>query len=185
MGWDGAMSGTVALDGQRYDGVFRTLHWVILVLVLLQYGSKLLPPGTLSFSEAQLNAWHLAIGPTILLLMLVRLVWRLTHPVPPPPADLPPLLQAVSRLTHWGFYALLIVLPLLGWVSANAYGARPTLLGVVPLPSLAGQDKAYGEAIGRLHGLFAWALLALLAAHVAGALYHAVVKRDGVVRRMA
>ena len=178
------MDRTYADRNERYDGMFRALHWTILALVLIQYGTKLLPPGTFSLDGKQLNAWHLAIGPAVLVLMLVRLGWRMTHRVPPPPTDLPATLQMVSRVTHWLFYAVLVALPILGWVAADAYGASPTLLGVVPLPSLAGQDKAYGEAIGRIHGLLAWVLLALIAAHVSGALYHALIKRDRVVARM-
>lgn len=165
-----------------YTGVAKGLHWLIAALVLLQFVTKLMPAGAMS--EDALDAWHLAIGPAILLVMLVRLVWRLTHTPPPPPADISPVLQIVSRVTHWAFYAILILLPIGGWISASGFGARPTVLGVVPLPMLIGKDKAAAETWGDIHGVFAWVLLALIGLHILGALYHLAVKKDGVMGRM-
>lgn len=98
----------------RYDGVAQFFHWLVVLLIVAQYTTKWLPDGFASLSDKQLNAWHLAIGPTILLLMLLRLAWRLTHHVPAPPSDLARPLQVLSRATHWLFYAILIVLPVLG-----------------------------------------------------------------------
>jgi len=153
----------VRAGADRYDGVAQSFHWVVVLLV---------------------NAWHLAIGPTVLLLMLLRLLWRLTHRTPAPPSDLPRSLRLLSRATHWLFYAALIVLPVLGWIAASGYGARVTLLRLVPLPALIAPDKSLAESVGSIHGALAWALLAVIALHVSGALYHALVKRDGVVGRM-
>ena len=167
--------------GERYDAVQRSFHWLVVLLVMAQFATKWLPA---SLGETRLNAWHLAIGPTILLAMVLRLGWRLTHHVPPPPSDLPRALQLLSRATHWLFYGVLIVLPVLGWVAASGYGAGVTLLRLVPLPALVGPDKGLAERAGDLHGTLAWALLVLMALHVTGALYHALVKRDGVAGRM-
>lgn len=170
---------------QRYDPVARTFHWLVVLLLLAQYVTKLVLPFVLPKSaEDSINAWHLSIGSTILLVMVLRLAWRLTHRPPPPPADLPPGLRLLSRANHWAFYAVLILLPLLGWVAANAYGATVRLAGLVPLPALVAPDKGFAEQVGLVHGGVALLLLVLVALHVAGALYHALVKRDGVVRRM-
>ncbi len=168
----------------RYDGVAQSFHWLVVLLVIAQYATKWPPAGFASLSKGQLNAWHLAIGPAILLLMLLRLAWRLTHHVPPPPSDLSAPLRVLSRSTHWLFYAILIVLPVLGWVAASGYGAVVTLLGLVPLPALVSQDKSLAESVGSVHGALAWALLAVIALHVSGALHHALVKQDGMMRRM-
>jgi cytochrome b561 len=170
------------LEPRSYDAVYKLIHWTVVALLIIQALTKLIP--TAWVSEDTLNAWHLSIGPTILLLMLIRLFWRLTHRPPPPPADLPPALQLLARGTHWAFYVLLIVLPLLGWLSASAYGVRPYLLGLVPLPMLVNPDKALAERVGSLHGDVALVLLAVIVLHVAGALYHALIKRDGVIQRM-
>lgn len=168
-----------------YDGVYMTLHWVIAALVAVQFCTKAIKPGSFAgVTEDTLNAWHLAVGPTILLLMLVRLGWRLTHLPPPAPADMSPVLRMVSRTTHSAFYALLILIPVLGWVSASGFGARPMLLGVVPLPMIAPESKSLAESWGGLHGTLAWIVLALIGLHICGALYHLLAKDDGVVARM-
>lgn len=168
-----------------YDGVWMGLHWLIALLVGLQFVTKAISPGAFpGATEDALNAWHLAIGPTILLLMLVRLGWRLTHVPPPVPADLATPLQFVARATHWAFYGLLIVIPVLGWVSASGFGARPTILGVVPLPMIAPESKSLAEAWGGVHGVLAWVVLGLIGLHICGALYHLLAKDDGVASRM-
>lgn len=168
-----------------YDPVARAFHWLVVAMVAAQLVIALVLPSVLPASaENAITAWHLSLGSTILLVMLLRLVWRLTHTPPPAPVDLPPALRLLARATHWAFYAALIVLPLLGWTAANAYGATPYLLGFIPLPALVSPDKALGETIGAVHATVALLLTGLIALHVAGALYHALVKRDGVMGRM-
>ena len=171
--------------GHPYDTVSRTFHWLVVALVLLQIALALVLPSLLPKSaEDSITAWHLATGSTILLVMLLRLGWRLAHPMPPAPSDLPTALRLLARGTHWAFYVVLILLPLLGWMAANAYGGTPRLLGLIPLPRLLSPDQATAETIGGIHKTVATLLLALIALHVSGALYHALVKRDGVIRRM-
>ena len=106
------------------------------------------------------------------------------NPPPPAPEDLSPALRLVSRATHWAFYAVLLVLPVLGWAAASADGARVHLAGLVPLPMLVPKDDPFGKLMQLVHPTLALCLLALVALHVTGALYHALVKRDGVVGRM-
>ena len=168
---------------QAYDGVAQAFHWSVVALLIAQYFTEWAPKSLGGGSDA-IADWHLAIGPTILLLMLLRLLWRLTHRPPPPPTDLPVALRLLSRATHYAFYAILIVLPLLGWTAASGFGATPYLLGLIPLPALIAQNKPLAETIGHVHGALALALLAVIALHVAGALYHALVKQDGVLQRM-
>lgn len=170
---------------QPYDPVSRTFHWLVVALVAAQITIALILPAALPESAGDtIVAWHLAVGSTILLVMLLRLAWRLAHPMPPAPADLSPALRWLARGTHWAFYVVLIVLPLLGWTAANAHGATPRLLGLIPLPRLVAPDEAFAEAVGTVHKTVALLLLVLIALHVSGALYHALVKRDGVIRRM-
>ena len=170
---------------QRYDPVARAFHWLVVLLLVVQYATKLILPFVLPKSaEDGVDAWHLSVGSTILLIIVLRLAWRLTHQFPPPPTDLPPALRLLSRANHWAFYAVLILLPLLGWTAANAHGVTVYLAGLIPLPALVAPDKAFAEQIGEVHGAVALLLLALIALHITGALYHALVKRDGVAQRM-
>ena len=176
---------TQAAGGWRYDGVARAFHWVVVAMLVVQYSVALLLASILPKSaEDSLIAWHFSMGSSVCVVMLARLAWRLTHPVPPPPADLSPGLQMLSRLTHWTFYAGFIVLPVLGWAAASAHGAQVRLAGLIPLPMLGTKDNSFGTAMQTVHPIIAVTLLAVIALHIAGALYHAFVKRDGVVGRI-
>ena len=168
---------------RAYDGVAQGFHWIIVALLLVQYFTEWAPKSLGGGSDA-LTDWHLAIGPTILLLMLLRLLWRLTHRPPPPPNDLPLALRLLSRATHYAFYVILIMVPLLGWTAASGFGAPAYLLGFIRLPALIAKNKPLAETVGGVHGTLALALLAVIALHVAGALYHLLVKHDGVTQRM-
>lgn len=173
------------IPGRHYDPVAQAFHWLIAALLVAQYSTELVLPYLLpKTAEDSLAAWHVSLGPTILLVTVLRLAWRLLHRPPPPPADLPLALRLLSRATHWLLYAVLIVLPVLGWIAASAFGVTPYLLGFIPLPALVARSKPLAETVGGVHGALALALLALIALHVAGALYHALIKQDGVMQRM-
>ena len=176
---------TQAAGGWRYNGVARAFHWLVVAMLVVQYSVALLLASFLPKSaEESLIAWHFSMGSSVCVVMLARLAWRLTHPVPPPPADLSPGLRLLSRATHWTFYAGFIVLPVLGWAAASAGGAHVKLAGLIPLPMLGSKDNLFGKAMQTVHPAVAITLLAVIALHIAGALYHAFVKRDGVVRRI-
>ena len=167
-----------------YGPVAQVFHWLVVVLLVAQYLTELLPRLLPKSYEDAFVGSHVSIGPTILLIMLLRLGWRLANPPPPAPRNLRPSLQVISRMTHWLFYVVLIVLPILGWISASAFGVTAYLFGFIALPGLVAKDQAFGDAIGSIHGTIALALLALIALHISGAAYHALVKRDGVLQRM-
>jgi len=174
-----------AAGGWRYDGVAQAFHWLVVAMLITQYSVALLLSYFLPKSaEAGLAEWHFSVGSSVLVVMLARLAWRLTHTPPPPPKDLSPGLRLLSRATHWVFYAVLIVLPVLGWAAASADGARVHLAGLIPLPLLVPKDDPFGKAMATVHPAIAITLLAVIALHIAGALYHAVIKRDGVLQRM-
>lgn len=168
-----------------YTSVAKLLHWLILALLVIQFAIAWTMPNIGRGSvPTGLIGWHLSVGVTILAVMLVRLGWRLTHPAPPPPADLPASLALLARVTHYLLYALLIVLPLLGWANASARGWAVRLFGVVPLPSLTAKGSALGHQLGNVHATLATVLLAIVALHVGGALYHALILKDRTVQRM-
>ena len=174
-----------AAGGRAYDGVAKAFHWLVVAMLLVQYSVALLLGLILPKSaEDSLVAWHFAMGSSIWVVMLARLAWRLTHTPPPPPPDLSPRLRRLSRVTHWLFYVVLIVLPVLGWAAASGHGARVSLAGIIPLPMLVPKDDPFGKAMATVHPVIAISLLAVIALHIAGALYHAFVKRDGVIQRM-
>ena len=174
-----------AASGLSYTGVAKAFHWLVVAMLVVQYSVALLLALILPKSaEDDLIAWHFSMGSSVLVVMLARLAWRLTHTPPPPPKDLSPGLQRLSRVTHWVFYAVLIVLPVLGWAAASGHGARVSLAGLIPLPLLVPKDDPFGKLMATVHPVIAISLLAVIALHIAGALYHALVKHDGVLQRM-
>ncbi len=169
----------------QYNNTARSLHWLILVLLVIQFAvAWTMPDIDRDSKPVGLIAWHLSIGVIILLVMLVRLGWRAVSEVPPPPADLQPALRLLSRTTHFLLYAILIVLPLLGWINANARGWTVWFLGVIPLPTLAAPESSWGAEMGDVHQIFAYLLLGVAGLHVLGALYHQFVLRDALLSRM-
>ncbi|CAN5480720.1 cytochrome b [soil metagenome] len=174
----------VPADG-RYTLPARLFHWAVVALVVAQFAVAWTMPeigrGTLPVG---LVAWHLAIGAAILAIALLRLGWRLSHKAAPPPMTLSPALQLLSRVVHFLLYALLILLPLMGWANASARGWTVTLFGVIPLPALVAKGSALGRQMGDIHGTTAIIFLVVIGLHVAGALYHALVLRDRTLQRM-
>jgi cytochrome b561 len=168
-----------------YNSTAKGLHWLIMVLLVVQFAiAWTMPDIGRDTKPVDLIAWHLSLGVFILLVMLVRLGWRVVSVVPPPPADLAAPLRLLSRATHFLLYAILIVLPVLGWINANARGWTVQLFGAFPLPDLVSQGSPWGREMGDVHQIAAYVLLGVAGLHVLGALYHRFVLRDGLVDRM-
>lgn len=168
-----------------YNGLAKALHWLVFLLLVAQFTvAWTMPHIGRGAQPVGLIAWHFSIGMTILLVMLIRLGWRLVTTVPPVPADLSPPLRLLSQVTHVLLYAVLIILPVLGWINANARGFTVWLLGVVPMPALVPAASPFGREMGDIHQIFAWVLLGAAGLHVLGALYHQIILRDGLLRRM-
>jgi len=180
--------------GGRYSGVSIALHWTIAALIVAQiplgWRMSELPLGEAKFELFQL---HKSVGLTILLLSLVRLAWRATHPAPPLPDPMRRWEKVFARATHVGFYVVMIATPLGGWVlvSASEFDVPTLLWGAIPVPHLPGFEamspeakKAVYERVAAGHGALAWLGVGLLVLHVAGALKHHFINRDGVLQRM-
>jgi cytochrome b561 len=168
-----------------YNSLAKALHWLVFLLLVAQFTvAWTMPHIGRGAQPVGLIAWHFSIGMTILLVVLIRLGWRTVSIVPPVPADLSPALRLLSRVTHALLYAVMIALPVLGWINANARGFTAWLLGVVPMPALVSTASPFGGAMGDIHQIFAWVLLGAAGLHVLGALYHQFILRDGLLRRM-
>ena len=171
------------LRAPAYGAVARTLHWVTVLLIALQFViGWTMPDVHKDTKPVGLIAWHLGVGATLIAVMVFRVVWRLTHR--PAPDDLPPLLDIVSRITHFFLYIGLLLVPLLGWINASSRGGTVRLAGVMPYPSLSSTGSSFGHKMGDVHGILAWALFALIVVHVAAALFHRLVLKDHVLQRM-
>ena len=173
------------MSAANYDPVAKIFHWGVLVLLAAQYAvGWIMPPIHRGTQPERWINLHLSLGTLIILVMLLRLVWRITHPVPLLRDGVPRWLVGLGHATHHTLYALLLVMPVLGWANANSRGWDVTLLWVLPLPNLVPAKASYGHVIGDVHMDLAYVLLALVALHAAGGLYHHVRLRDGVLQRM-
>ncbi|WP_231738591.1 MULTISPECIES: cytochrome b [Sphingomonas] len=180
-----AMRGSAGrpIAGATYSRVAIAFHWAIAVLVI---GNLIVGIGHESIPA--LRAWmpaHKAIGVTILLLTAARVAWRLAHRPPPLPAATPAWERAAAHATHWALYLLMIAVPLTGWMMVSGPEGRRALtwFGLFDLPYLpvSGGAAALG---GEGHEVLGWMMAVLVAAHIAAALRHAVLLRDGVMTRM-
>jgi cytochrome b561 len=167
----------------------RVLHWLTVVLLALQFPIGLymtLRGKTLNIWDATTNALyssHKLIGVIILIIVIARLGYRLLHGAPADEPTLSPWQRIASHLNHWGLYALLIAVPLAGYVGISQFPALD-LFGVFSLPGIASPDKTAADTTFDIHRLMAMALLALVALHVGAALWHHLVRRDNVLARM-
>ncbi|HEY1709746.1 MAG TPA: cytochrome b [Rhizomicrobium sp.] len=179
----------------RYGTVAMSLHWLIALLILGNLLSGFFFANVLTHQNPyffQIVQIHKSVGLTILGLAILRLVWRLMNPIPAlPPMSRP--LRLLARGTHYLFYALIIGIPLVGWlmVSASSTGAPTMWFGLFPVPSfsfLADLPRAQRSPIHgnleTLHAVLAYGAAALLVLHVSAALYHQFSRRDEVLKRM-
>jgi cytochrome b561 len=160
------------------------LHWLLALMILGSLGVGLYMTG-LPFSpqRLQLYNWHKWAGVTILVLSALRLLWRLTHR-PPAPPPMPAWQQRASNMAHAALYALFFAVPLAGWAYSSAAGFPVVLFGVLQLPDFVAPDRALSETLKPVHQWLAYALAAVIGLHVAAALKHRFVDRDGLLLRM-
>ena len=169
----------------RYTATAQSLHWLMAVLLigLLALGFYMhdLP---LSPQKLQLYSWHKWAGVTAFLLVLVRLGWRIGHPPPALPEHLSPWTQRAAHIGHALLYALMLAIPLSGWLMSSAKGFQTVWFGVLPIPDLIGKDKALGDWLQNVHLGLNLIFVALLVGHVGAALKHHFIDRDGLLYRM-
>lgn len=169
------------METVRYTRVARALHWVMALLIIANLVGGL--------AHDALGDWvmplHKSTGLLILLLALVRIGWRIGHPAPPYPATMAAWERLAAGATHLILYAMMLLIPLTGWIMASAGRWPLDFYGLFAVPKFA---VSKGDAIVGIshegHELLAYAMIALLVLHVAAALRHHFLLRDGVLRRM-
>jgi cytochrome b561 len=166
-------------------GTAKALHWTIVALLIVQFiAAWTMPDIKRDTKPDTLINLHISVGVLILFVAVLRLTWRAGHPEPPPEDGLPPWQVQSARAVHWLLYALLFVLPVLGWLNASWRGF-PVLMFGLELPKLLATRTSGWGWTGDVHALLAtYGLLTLVGLHVAAALYHYFIRRDGVLQRM-
>jgi cytochrome b561 len=172
----------------RYSAMARTLHWLIAAMVLLILTLGVLVvyvvPDTDEKLSYRLYLLHESLGFTILPLMLLRAAYRHWHPPAPLPSDVPRMYHTVGHANYILLYVLLLMQPMIGLLRDNTANFQLDYFGIVRLPLLTGKNDALAHALSVLHWYVGMAIAALIVAHIGGALFHALVRRDGVLRRM-
>jgi cytochrome b561 len=173
----------------RYSLTAIVLHWVLGLTILGMFGIGLYMTD-LPFSPTKLKLynWHKWAGITVLVLSAVRLLWRVTHRPPALPDAIAQAMPAWQRWAHHGthhaLYALFFLVPLIGWAYSSAAGFPVVVFGVLSLPDFVPVDKALAEMIKPLHEFSAFALIGLAGLHIAAALKHQWIDKDGLLNRM-
>lgn len=171
--------------GTGYTGTAKTLHWLILALLIVQFAVAWTMPNIgRNTQPGTLINLHFSVGVLILTIAIVRLAWRVTHGEPAPEDGLPPWQVVSARVLHWLLYLLLFVVPILGWANAS-YRGFPIVMFGLELPKLVATHASSWGWTGDIHAFLAtYVMLALVGLHVLAALYHYFVRRDGVLQRM-
>lgn len=168
----------------RFTPLARLLHWsmAIMILAMLFVGIGMVSTATERYRY--LLAVHRPLGILILVLAVVRLTYRLLNPAPPLPASLPKPQQAAARISHILLYALMFIMPLLGWSMLSAAPYPIPLVGEFRLPAILSPDAELYARLRSLHTDFALLFYAMILLHLGAALMHAWIRRDGVFQSM-
>lgn len=172
-----------------YNKVAIWLHWIMAVLIIGQIiGGKVMLAMNPAPFKWELFQLHKSFGFVILALSLMRLLWRLTHKAPPLPDGMKPFEKIGAKLSHWGFYILMVGTPVAGWVliSASVPQITTKIFKVVTVPDIPGitRSEALNERMSDIHEYMAYAIIGLLVLHVAAALKHHFKDKDDVLTRM-
>jgi cytochrome b561 len=168
-----------------YGAVAKSLHWLIAALLVVQFAIAWTMPDIGRDSRPEgLISLHLSFGALIVVVIIIRLAWRLMYPVPLLTDNVAAWQNRAAEATHFLLYAILVVLPVMGWANANARGWDVSLFGIVALPKIMATRSGLGMALGDIHATTAIILLFVVGLHMLTALYHHFMLRDRVLLRM-
>ncbi|HEY4173549.1 MAG TPA: cytochrome b [Rhodopila sp.] len=169
----------------RFTVPQRVLHWLMAVCIVAMLFIGVGMVSTMMPKYLTLVSIHKPLGAAILVLALIRLVVRLIYGAPPLPADLPGPMKLAAYLSHLAFYGLMIGMPLIGWGMLSAAGYPVVLFGGVHLPAILPRSDTLHALLWDAHFYLAFAFFALILLHAAAALFHGLIRRDGVFEAMA
>jgi cytochrome b561 len=173
------------LMDRRYTPMAQTLHWLIALLIVLQFVlAKMAAHLPLGMRKLSLLAEHKSVGMTVLALAIMRLVWRLTHAPPPLPTQMRRVERWLAMASHIGFYLILFAMPLSGWLMSSAKNYAVSWFGIFTWPNLIEPSEGAFNSLKTLHHLLGNLLIALASIHIFAALKHHFWNKDDVLVRM-
>jgi cytochrome b561 len=165
----------------HYGTTAKVFHWLTVALLGVQYPlGWFLPEIHLGMKPGDALTFHISLGIIVLALIVLRLLWRITHPVAPE-SSLPAWQELISEAVHWLLYGLVLAT---SWLLASKHGWSISLFFAAPLPMLTSEGSRLASSIGKWHGTMECALLAVVGAHVAAAMVHTFIFRDRIMQRM-
>jgi cytochrome b561 len=174
-------------DG-NYSALAKIFHWVTVPLLVGALATGFVIGHIADPSKLGFYAIHESLGLTMLFVAIARVAWRGFNPPPPAPAGVPALMQLAGNLTHALLYAALILQPILGFLTTNAFGfpqaGATAYLGFIDLPKFMEASEGLAKVLLTLHSIVGWSLLVLIPMHVAAAIFHHAIRRDGTLLRM-
>lgn len=165
-----------------YSGFAKSLHWIValLVLTIIPVGIAM---GQIENAPFNLYNFHKSLGVLILILMTVRLIYRIVHGTPPEPR-IPAFYRFAGRVTHWVLYLLLFVTPISGAIANMYYGAGTPFFGLFEVPPFFPKNEDIANFIFSRHRLLGFAVAAFAIMHIGAGLFHYFIRRDEVLQRM-
>jgi cytochrome b561 len=169
----------------RYGAVAQTFHWLIAALIVAQFTLAWMADDLpLGMQKLAMLARHKSFGMTVLMLAVLRLLWRLFHRPPELPVGMAPTERMLARGTHVLFYVLLFAMPLTGWMMSSAKNYSVSWFGRFTWPDLIAPNERAFDLLKTTHRTLSWLLLALAILHILAALKHHFWNKDDVLRRM-
>lgn len=175
----------VITPATKYAASIRILHWLMAVIILTLLAVGLIMTGLQRDDPLRplLFSLHKSFGLTILMLLCLRLWFRLHSQVPPLPASIPAYEQWLAHISHWALYGFMLVMPLSGYLLTAFHGMPVKWFGL-ELPRVVSIDKANGSLAGDVHYYAAYSLMVLLGLHVLGVIKHYMFERLNLLKRM-
>ncbi|HMN39022.1 MAG TPA: cytochrome b [Hyphomicrobium sp.] len=167
-----------------YGLVSRWLHWLMALAIFFMFGLGYWMMGLEYYSPYYRSApdLHRSIGIVIAAALVFRFVWRLANPKPDD-AELSPMERAAAKVVHWGFYPLILVIVISGYLISSSDGRAIDVFGLFSVPSLV-TEKGLSDQAGYLHKVLAYFVMAAALLHAAASLKHHFWDRSGVLKRM-
>jgi cytochrome b561 len=173
---------------ESYNSVSKWFHWVTVGLIAVALPVGFVIKYIKDSDKMPFYAVHESAGLTILLVALARIAWRLTHPPPPLPESVPEPMRKAAHVNHWLLYGALILQPTLGFIATNAQGfplrGETAYLGFIDFPKFMEANKAVADVVQSAHTVVGISIAVLLAIHIAAAIYHQAIRRDGILLRI-
>lgn len=174
------------LQKRKYSGPAMALHWLIAVLIIWGFSLGWVMTDIPGFTPAKLKyfSWHKWIGVTVLVLVIIRLIWRATHTPPPLPEGTGRLTQIAAHGMHHLLYVLMVIVPVSGYLYSSIAGIQVVYLGVLPLPTILAPHPEWRHVARDIHVWLDWSLAALVGLHLLAVIKHQVLDRDRLLSRM-